>query len=113
MKLVCSALGHDAYNAARIAPVLGTIVVFENAKLRNRIRVGISDYAVIEQVVVQTTVKKIRDRIRSHTADTVTPRSSGIGVCGANAGLRLQQIERIAAIQRQLKDGLSGHSSAN
>src|ERR1700752_1526426 len=55
---VATRLGDLADDPASVAAVLSGIVTLQNAKLLDRIRIRIEDHAVVEQVVVETSVKQ-------------------------------------------------------
>src|SRR4029077_7100942 len=61
MKLICSRLGNHADDSRGVAAILCRVVTRQDAELFYCIGVWVENLAVVEQVVVDTTVQEVGD----------------------------------------------------
>src|ERR1019366_6223434 len=87
MPLVGSGLGDDADHTAAISPVFRRIVAFENAKFRDRVRIGVKNDTVVEQVVVQSAIQQEGNRVAAPAWDAVLARRRCVAIGLGNARL--------------------------
>ena len=105
---ISAALGDHAHHAAAVAAVLGRVVTLQHAEFGHCIGIRIDHHIVVDQMVVVAAVKQVGDRIGAHAADRIGARlARSVAVLGGRAGLRSQQVERVAPIERQLENGIA------
>jgi hypothetical protein len=73
---VCAGLCYDSDDAAAVAPIFRGVIVFENAKFGDGVRVRIVDHAVGKLLVIQAAIQQEGDRVRASAADIVGSRAA-------------------------------------
>src|SRR5579862_8521076 len=90
MPLVGAGLGNHADNSAAVPAILRRIVTFEDPEFSNGVGIGIEHDAVVEQIVVQSSVQQI---------------SHGVGAAASNAEISSAPVVVVGFGHTRLKQG--------
>jgi hypothetical protein len=112
VNLVGTGLGHYTDDAAAVASVFGGVVAGQKAEFGDRIGIGIQKLTVIQQIIVEPTVEKVRNRISASAGDAEIARCAVVVVALGDSGLQQGQVKNVAAVQGHIDQLPAGHRLA-
>src|SRR3954452_10750484 len=90
---IAAGLRHYADDSTAVAAILSCVIAGENLKLCNRIRVGVVNRRVVQQVVVHAAIKQISDGVSTTTGNAEACPAAGITRIIRFSNTRLQERE--------------------
>ena len=105
-------LGHNADDAAAVAPVLRRVVTLQDAELRDGVGIRVEHHAVVQQIIVEASIQKECHRVGTATADAEAAGRAVLVVLVGDARFQARQVENVAAIQWHVHEFTTGHRSS-
>src|SRR5262249_6423616 len=100
MQVACARLRRNSDHAAGISAVLRRIVAGENAELGDGVGIGSEDRAIVDEVVVQSPVEEVVDRVAAAAGDVESSHavSREVVIGGRYAGLQQREIANVTSV---------------